>query len=61
MADLYYKELENQKEALKTADLIGIPNYIISNLKHELYDWQKEALENFLTSEYMRKKNKHNK
>lgn len=63
MADLYYKELEYQKDALKTAGIkdIEIPNYIISNLKHEFYYWQKEALENFLTSEYMRKKNSHNK
>ena len=36
MADLYYKELEYQKDALKTAGIkdIEIPNYIISNLKH---------------------------
>lgn len=61
MTDLYCKELENQKDALKTADLIQIPNYITTNLKYEFYEWQKEAIENFLTSEYMRKKNKHNK
>ena len=61
MTDLYCKELENQKDALKTADLIQIPNYITANLKYEFYEWQKEAIENFLTSEYMRKKNKHNK
>lgn len=61
MDDLYYKELEYQKNALKTANLIEIPNYIVSNLKYEFYDWQKEALENFLTSEYMRQKNNDNK
>lgn len=63
MADLYYKELEDQKKALKTAKVkeIEIPNYIISNLKYEFYDWQKEALENFLTSEYMIQENNDNK
>lgn len=63
MADLYYKELEIRKDTLKTEEVkeIEIPNYIISNLKYEFYYWQKEALENFLTSEYMRQKNNDNK
>ena len=45
MTDLYYKELDYQKDALKTAGLIEIPNYITANLKHEFYEWQKEVRE----------------
>ena len=63
MTDLYCKELENQKKALKKANIkdIEIPNYIASNLKYEFYDWQKEAIENFLTSEYVIKNDNNNK
>lgn len=32
-----------------------IPNYITNNLKHELFEWQKEALENFIIFENTKK------
>ena len=35
-----------------------IPDYIISNLRYPLYDWQKSALENFLLNEKSRAQNK---
>jgi len=28
-----------------------VPEYITSNLKYQLFDWQREGLENFLTAE----------
>jgi len=33
-----------------------IPDFIIDNLKYSLFDWQKRALENFLTYEDIRQK-----
>lgn len=41
-----------QKEALD----VEIPEYITDNLKYSLYEWQKEALENFLVNEVVRNK-----
>lgn len=34
----------------------GIPDYIKDNLKHEFFDWQNEALQNFLTYEAIRER-----
>ncbi len=54
MADMFseelYKKINTQKEALKnfSPEIFEIPKYITDNLKHSLFDWQKEALENFL-------------
>ncbi len=45
-----YDTINTQKEALKSfnPEVFEIPNYISSNLKYDLFDWQKEAFENFL-------------
>ena len=45
-----YKKINIQKEALKnfSPEIFEIPKYITDNLKHSLFEWQKEALENFL-------------
>ena len=54
MADIFseelYKKINIQKEALKnfSPEIFEIPKYITDNLKHSLFAWQKEALENFL-------------
>ncbi len=54
MADMFseelYKKINTQKEALKnfSPEIFEIPKYITDNLKHSLFSWQKEALENFL-------------
>ena len=54
MADIFseelYKKINIQKEALKnfSPEIFEIPKYITDNLKHSLFSWQKEALENFL-------------
>lgn len=54
MADMFseelYKKINTQKEALKnfSPEIFEIPKYITDNLKHSLFEWQKEALENFL-------------
>lgn len=52
MADIknLYETINTQKEALKSfnPEVFEIPNYITSNLKHDCFDWQREALENFL-------------
>ncbi len=54
MADIFseelYKKINTQKEALKnfSPEIFEIPKYITDNLKHSLFSWQKEALENFL-------------
>lgn len=54
-------------ENIKTAYKLGIVKnqpeeyaFITQNLKYELYDWQKDALENFLLNEKLRKFNKIN-
>lgn len=51
---MLYDEIKAAKKFCK----VGIPSYITENLKYELFDWQKEALENFLINENGRKENK---
>lgn len=46
-------KIQNQKEILDERDY-AIPSYITDNLKHPLYDWQREAVENFLVNEKRR-------
>ena len=41
---MLYESIEEKKEVLD----IEIPSYISENLKFSLYDWQKDAIENFL-------------
>lgn len=52
MADIknLYEIINTQKQALKNfnPEIFEIPEYIIDNLKHSFFDWQKEAFENFL-------------
>ena len=48
-------KIQNQKEILDESDY-AIPSYITDNLKYPLYDWQREALENFLINEKLRSK-----
>ena len=48
-------KIQNQKEILDERDY-AIPSYITDNLKHPLYDWQREAVENFLVNEKLRSK-----
>ncbi len=45
-----YETINTQKEALKSfnPEVFEIPKYISDNLKYDFFDWQKEALENFL-------------
>ena len=45
-----YEIINTQKEALKSfnPEVFEIPEYITSNLKHKPFNWQIEALENFL-------------
>ena len=38
-----------------------IPEYILSNLKYELFDWQKRAFQNFLTYQIIKKMKNPNK
>lgn len=52
---MLYEKIENQKEVLDE-DSYAIPDYITSNLRYPLYDWQKTALENFLIHEKSREK-----
>lgn len=49
---MLYESIEEKKEVLD----IEIPSYISENLKFSLYDWQKNAIENFLVSEFVRSK-----
>lgn len=46
-------KIQNQKEILDERDY-AIPSYITDNLKYPLYDWQREAVENFLVNEKRR-------
>ncbi len=45
-----YETINIQKEALKnfSPETFDIPRFITDNLKHNFFDWQKEALENLL-------------
>ncbi|WP_443741007.1 DEAD/DEAH box helicase family protein [Treponema berlinense] len=52
---MLYEKIQNQKEVLNSEDY-EIPSYITENLKYELFDWQREALENFLINERTRNK-----
>ena len=54
MAELY--ETIKQKAFEERIQYPEIPTYITKNLKYALYDWQQEAIENFLTYEELRKK-----
>lgn len=49
---MLYESIEEKKEVLD----IEIPSYISENLKFSLYDWQKDAIENFLVNEVVRSK-----
>lgn len=49
---MLYESIEEKKEVLD----IEIPSYISENLKFSLYDWQKNAIENFLVNEFVRSK-----
>lgn len=51
---MLFDKIEQYKEF--SDDEIKIPSYITDNLRYPLYDWQKEALENFLINERMREK-----
>lgn len=48
-------KIESQKEGFDLEEY-EIPSYITDNLKFSLYEWQKEALENFLINEIVRAK-----
>lgn len=52
MADVknLYETINTQKEALKnfSPEIFEIPKFITDNLRYGFFDWQKEALENFL-------------
>lgn len=50
---MLYEKIENQKEVLPE-ESYAVPSYITSNLKFPLYEWQKEAIENFLINENSR-------
>ena len=52
---MLYEKIENQKEVLDE-DSYAIPDYITSNLRYPLYDWQKAAFENFLIHEKLQQK-----
>lgn len=52
---MLYEEIKIKKEILDSEDY-EIPSYITENLKYELFDWQREALENFLINERTRNK-----
>lgn len=45
-----YDKINDQKEAIRNfaPEVLIIPQYISNNLKHEFFDWQKQALENLL-------------
>lgn len=51
---MLYEKIKIKKEDLDFEDY-AIPSYITDNLKYELFDWQKTALENFLINERTRK------
>ena len=51
---MLFDKIEQYKEY--SDDEIKIPSYITDNLRYPLYDWQKEALENFLINERRREK-----
>lgn len=56
---MLHETIENKKETYKDDGEIeryAIPEYITDNLKFPLYEWQKDAIENFLINEYTRKK-----
>ena len=48
--NILYQTINTQKEALKNfnPEIFEIPQYISENIKHNFFDWQKEAFENFL-------------
>ena len=46
-------KIKIQKEILDGNDY-AIPSYITDNLKYPLYDWQREAVKNFLVNEKRR-------
>lgn len=41
-----YEKIQDQVEAIRnfTPEVLAIPQHISDNLKHNLFDWQKEAL-----------------
>lgn len=45
-----YEKISTQIEGLKNfnPEVLEIPNYLTENIKHPLFDWQKDALVNFL-------------
>ncbi|MFB6224824.1 MAG: DEAD/DEAH box helicase family protein, partial [Candidatus Paceibacteria bacterium] len=49
-----YEHIAHTKETLKNfqPEIFTIPEYITDNLKYDLFEWQKEALENFLFYEH---------
>lgn len=62
MADMRYEDLKVIDVKSKAFDYgitkPEIPEYISNNLKYEFFHWQKEALENFLTYEKIKRKRK---
>jgi type III restriction enzyme len=49
MAEIKFKDVINLPNTLKIpAKKQEIPEYVTSNLKHNLFEWQEEALKNFL-------------
>lgn len=51
------EDIKNQKEILDESQY-NIPAYITENLRYPLYEWQRDALENFLVNEIRRNKKK---
>lgn len=51
---LLYDQITNQKDMLRRfqPEIFDIPDFITNNLKYDLFDWQKEALENLLLYEH---------
>lgn len=49
-----YEKVQDAVEVIRkhSPEIIKIPNYITGNLKHNLFDWQKEALEFLLYYEH---------
>ncbi|MGL5152657.1 MAG: DEAD/DEAH box helicase family protein [Clostridium sp.] len=50
-----YEKIDNLKEFSE----VNIPEYIISNLKYDMFSWQKEALENLVLLEKKKTENNH--
>lgn len=54
MGQYLFEEINNVKKYIESKE---IPDYIKSNIKYNLFEWQEEAFKNFLIYSEMRKKN----